>query len=105
MLKHDHDSVLRLEKIDSRSYLVTLFVMTRPVLVEAYLQFYTDAANVFAFAHDAKVVSAVDVDPLPFRDSAYVKFTVREFKNPGRPRTVFEHHDCMTRLYGKRARK
>lgn len=81
-------NMIRFTQISARKHEITLLVMTRPEHPKDYLDFYRAIAARFAFDHGAKLVSDVDVDLNPFRESATMTFTIKGYKHPEKHRDI-----------------
>lgn len=82
-------NLIRFTQISARKHEITLLVLTRPDNAKDYLEYFRGIAAHYAYTHKAKLISDVDVELNPFRESATVTFVIKGYKHPEKHQSLF----------------
>lgn len=82
-------NLIRFTQISSRKHEITLLVLTRPEHPADYFNYFHQIAEAYAFTHKAKLVSTVDVELNPFRESSTLTFVIKGYKHPEKHQSLF----------------
>lgn len=92
-------NLIAFEQLSPRKHRITLLVLTRPNHPKDYLTFFRTLASDYAYVHKSKLISDVNVELNPFRESAIVIFDIKGYKHPEKHQPSFRR---ISRNFGMR---
>lgn len=84
-------NLIAFEQLSPRRHRITLLVLTRPNDPKDYLGYFRTLATNYAYTHKAKLISDVDVELNPFRESSIVIFDIKGYKHPDKHQSLFRN--------------